>query len=114
MGKTCHEICVKRIEARSRVRRSAAGDGGGGSGETGEDGNHRRMSPLAWIFLLIIRIYQHTLSHLIGGSCRHQPTCSRYGAEAILKYGAVKGGWMTFKRVCRCNPWGTSGYDPVE
>jgi len=72
------------------------------------------MSPLAWIFLLIIRIYQHTLSHLIGGSCRHQPTCSRYGAEAILKYGAVKGGWMTFKRVCRCNPWGTSGYDPVE
>jgi len=113
MGKACHEICARRIEAKSRVRRSAAGDG---NGEIREDGyqQHRRVSPLAWILLLVIRIYQHTLSHLIGGSCRHQPTCSRYGAEAIRKYGAIKGGWMTFKRVCRCHPWGTSGYDPVE
>jgi putative membrane protein insertion efficiency factor len=45
--------------------------------------------------------------------CRHIPTCSNYAIEAINEYGSLKGSWMTLKRVMRCNPWGTSGYDPV-
>ena len=63
--------------------------------------------------ILLIRIYQFTLSPWIGKSCRYTPTCSNYGIEAIRKYGFFKGGWLTFKRVLSCNPWGGSGYDPV-
>ena len=63
--------------------------------------------------ILLIKIYQYTLSPLIGRNCRYTPTCSNYGIEAIRKYGAIKGGWLTIKRVASCNPWGGSGYDPV-
>ena len=65
------------------------------------------------LLILLIRIYQVTLSPFIGRSCRYIPTCSNYGIEAIKKYGAIKGGWLTFKRILSCNPWGGSGYDPV-
>ena len=63
--------------------------------------------------ILLIRIYQVTLSPFIGRNCRYSPTCSNYGIEAIKKYGAIKGGWLTIKRILSCNPWGGSGYDPV-
>ncbi len=63
--------------------------------------------------VFLIRVYQVTLSPFIGKSCRYTPTCSNYGIEAIRKYGAFKGGWLTLKRVLSCNPWGGSGYDPV-
>lgn len=63
--------------------------------------------------ILLIRLYQITLSPFIGQSCRYIPTCSNYGIEAIQKYGAIKGGWLTLKRILSCNPWGGSGYDPV-
>ena len=65
------------------------------------------------ILILLIKIYQYTLSPFIGRYCRYTPTCSNYGIEAIRKYGAIKGGWLTIKRVASCNPWGGSGYDPV-
>ena len=65
------------------------------------------------LLILLIRIYQITLSPFIGGNCRYTPTCSNYGIEAIKKYGALKGGWLTIKRILSCNPWGGSGYDPV-
>jgi len=61
----------------------------------------------------LVRLYQLTLSGFIGNSCRHQPTCSEYAYEAIARYGLVPGSWLAFWRVSRCNPWGTSGYDPV-
>ena len=61
----------------------------------------------------LIKLYQMTLSPLIGRQCRYQPTCSNYGLEAIRKYGPFKGGWLTLKRILSCNPWGGSGYDPV-
>ena len=67
----------------------------------------------AKFLILLIRIYQVTLSPFIGKSCRYIPTCSNYGIEAIQKYGVFQGGWLTFKRVLSCNPWGGSGYDPV-
>lgn len=65
------------------------------------------------ILILLIRVYQYTLSPLIGRNCRYTPTCSNYGIQAIRKYGAIKGGWLTIKRIASCNPWGGSGYDPV-
>lgn len=60
-----------------------------------------------------IRLYQITLSSLIGNSCRHSPTCSEYGYEAIARHGLWAGGFMTLFRVVRCGPGGTWGYDPV-
>ena len=67
----------------------------------------------AKFLILLIRIYQVTLSPFIGRNCIYTPTCSNYGIEAIRKYGAIKGGWLTIKRILSCNPWGGSGYDPV-
>lgn len=65
-------------------------------------------------FILLIRFYQTVISPIIGPKCRFTPTCSQYGLEAIKKYGPLKGGWMTLKRIGRCHPWGGSGYDPVK
>jgi len=65
------------------------------------------------LLILLIRIYQYTLSPYIGRSCRYTPTCSVYSIEAIKKHGAIKGGWLAAKRIGSCNPWGGSGYDPV-
>ena len=60
-----------------------------------------------------IKAYRYTLSPLIGYDCRHLPTCSEYGEEAIERFGLWAGGWMTLARLCRCHPWGTSGLDFV-
>jgi putative membrane protein insertion efficiency factor len=68
---------------------------------------------LSKFFILLIRIYQYTLSPYMGRACRYTPTCSVYSVEAIKKYGPFKGGWMALKRILSCNPWGGSGYDPV-
>ncbi|MFN0204669.1 MAG: membrane protein insertion efficiency factor YidD [Bacteroidia bacterium] len=69
---------------------------------------------MKYIFLTIIRFYQTAISPYQPPSCRFVPTCSQYAAEAIQKYGAIKGGYMAIKRIARCHPWGGSGYDPVE
>lgn len=61
----------------------------------------------------LIRFYQLTFSSMIGYGCRHVPTCSEYGYEAIARYGLFKGSGMTFLRVIKCGPWGTSGIDRV-
>ena len=60
-----------------------------------------------------IRVYQLTFSALVGHHCRHLPTCSHYGDEALARYGLWAGGWMTLARLLRCHPWGTSGIDNV-
>ncbi|MBP9995423.1 MAG: membrane protein insertion efficiency factor YidD [bacterium] len=65
------------------------------------------------VMIGLIYVYKYTLSPLIGRNCRYTPTCSTYGVQAIRKYGAIKGGWLTIKRIASCNPWGGSGYDPV-
>ena len=59
------------------------------------------------------RGYKLTLSPLIGQSCRYMPTCSDYGRDALIQHGPVKGGWLTVRRLCKCHPFGGSGYDPV-
>jgi uncharacterized protein len=61
----------------------------------------------------LIWTYRHTLSPLVGYNCRHLPTCSVYGDEAIERFGLWGGGWMTLARLLRCQPWGTSGIDNV-
>ncbi|MDR1345393.1 MAG: membrane protein insertion efficiency factor YidD [Bacteroidales bacterium] len=63
--------------------------------------------------ILLIKLYQVTLSPFIGRSCRYLPTCSNYGIESLRKHGAIRGTRLTIKRVCSCHPWGGSGYDPV-
>ena len=65
------------------------------------------------IFIIPIKIYQILISPLLGPSCRFTPTCSQYTIEAIQKYGPLKGGWLGFKRILRCHPWGGCGHDPV-
>jgi len=65
------------------------------------------------VLLALIRLYQVTLSYVIGGYCRFQPTCSRYTAEALRTHGLARGLRLGAWRVCRCNPWGGHGFDPV-
>jgi putative membrane protein insertion efficiency factor len=60
----------------------------------------------------LIRLYQVTLSPLIGPSCRFEPSCSQYAIEAMRKYGLAAGLWRALKRVARCHPWHPGGYDP--
>lgn len=69
-------------------------------------------SPLAWVFDRGIALYQVARAGR-PSPCRHVPTCSVYGREAIANHGALKGGWLTLRRIGRCNPWGSEGYDPV-
>jgi len=61
----------------------------------------------------LIRVYQVTLSGVFGNSCRHQPTCSNYAYEAIGRHGSFRGTWLAAKRLSRCRPGGSTGYDPV-
>ena len=63
--------------------------------------------------LAAIRFYRRQISPSIPPSCRFTPTCSAYALEAIERYGALKGGWMAFLRILRCNPFHPGGYDPV-
>jgi len=71
------------------------------------------MSPLAHIAALPVRFYRLVFSPWVGFNCRYQPTCSAYALEALEKHGAIKGSWLTLRRIGRCHPWGGDGYDPV-
>ena len=64
------------------------------------------------IMIALVRFYQHTISPLLGPKCRYQPSCSQYMIEAVQKYGAIRGGWKGFCRICRCHPFSGGGYDP--
>ncbi|MFZ2103561.1 MAG: membrane protein insertion efficiency factor YidD [Oricola sp.] len=72
-----------------------------------------RKTPGRVLGTALIRLYQLTLSGFIGNNCRHMPTCSEYGYEAIARHGLLAGGWLTLKRVARCGPGGTCGIDNV-
>ncbi len=66
------------------------------------------------IVLAMIGFYRRAISPLLPPSCRFQPTCSEYAYEAIDKYGILRGGRLAIWRILRCNPFGGSGYDPVD
>lgn len=77
---------------------------------------------MKWLSLKLIKLYQKTLSFDHGplkvfypqGFCKFHPTCSMYTYQAVEKYGTLKGSWMGFKRILRCNPWNEGGDDPVK
>jgi putative membrane protein insertion efficiency factor len=70
-------------------------------------------SAMKTILLALIRLYQLTLSAVVGRRCRYLPTCSEYASDAIARHGAWHGSVLGFARICRCHPWGQSGFDPV-
>lgn len=61
----------------------------------------------------LILIWQWGLSPVLGTNCRYEPSCSHYAAEALSRHGALRGSWLTARRILSCNPWGGAGYDPV-
>jgi uncharacterized protein len=65
------------------------------------------------LLIVLLRTYQYAISPFLGRRCRYYPSCSEYAVEAVEKHGAIKGGWLGVKRVCRCHPWHPGGYDPV-
>ncbi len=71
------------------------------------------------LLIFLVRVYQYAISPLLkalsggSGSCRFTPTCSHYAIEALQTHGALRGGWLTLRRLLRCHPWGGHGYDPV-
>jgi hypothetical protein len=65
------------------------------------------------LFIILIRIYQHTLAAVLGGQCRFHPSCSEYGIGAIRTHGAGRGVWLGLKRILKCHPWHPGGLDPV-
>lgn len=68
---------------------------------------------MAFIISLPVRAYRAVLSPWVGHSCRFQPTCSAYALDALEKHGAMRGSLLTIRRIGRCHPLGSSGYDPV-
>lgn len=71
-----------------------------------------RSSPLAWLPLLLIRIYQLVVSPLLGPRCRFEPSCSQYAATCLRRFGLIRGGWLAARRVLRCHPFNPGGHDP--
>ena len=70
------------------------------------------MTPAARVLRALIRGYQ-ALGAGRPSPCRYWPTCSAYGLEAVERHGAMRGGWLTIRRIGRCHPWGGVGWDPV-
>jgi putative membrane protein insertion efficiency factor len=68
---------------------------------------------MKYLVLGLIRLWQMTFSKVLPPSCRFTPSCSKYGYEAVSRYGALRGGWLAVKRVGRCQPFHPGGYDPV-
>ena len=71
------------------------------------------MNFVSRILIVPIRVWQLTISRVLPPSCRYSPSCSVYTVEALQKHGPLKGLWLGIKRIGRCHPWGSSGYDPV-
>ena len=65
------------------------------------------------ILIAFVKVYRFVLSPFIGQHCRFTPTCSQYAIEAIEEYGAMKGSWMAVRRLSKCHPFHTGGWDPV-
>ncbi len=68
---------------------------------------------MKYILIGLIQLYRATLSKILPPCCRFTPSCSQYGLTAVKRFGAVKGGYLTIKRIIRCNPFNEGGYDPV-
>jgi uncharacterized protein len=65
------------------------------------------------LLILVVRAYQVGISPLLPAACRYYPNCSAYAIEALERHGAVRGAWLSARRVLRCHPFRPGGYDPV-
>jgi uncharacterized protein len=72
-----------------------------------------RPSAGSRVAIVVVRAYQVVLSPLFRGACRFEPSCSQYAIEALRSHGLLRGGWLTLRRLSRCQPLGSSGFDPV-
>ena len=77
------------------------------------EGELAAVGPVAAVLLLLLAFYRRLISPLLGPSCRYVPTCSTYAVEAVQRHGALRGSWLTLKRLLRCHPFAEGGYDPV-
>ena len=72
------------------------------------------MNPLVRNFLIgVVRVYQRLVSPLLGPRCRFYPSCSAYAVEALQRHGAMRGTWLSMRRIIRCHPLNEGGLDPV-
>lgn len=71
------------------------------------------MNIISRLLILPIRLWQLTFSAVLPPSCRFNPSCSAYAITALQRHGPFKGSWLAIRRIGRCHPWGSSGYDPV-
>ena len=78
--------------------------------------NHRLLRAMlrlpGGLLIALARLYQGTVSPMLGRRCRFEPTCSDYFIESVRKYGAMRGAYRGARRICRCHPWNPGGYDP--
>lgn len=68
---------------------------------------------MKYLLIGLVRFYQLVISPWIPSSCRYHPTCSQYSINAFREHGALRGFWLTVKRIARCHPWSEGGHDPV-
>jgi putative membrane protein insertion efficiency factor len=72
-----------------------------------------KAGPLARVLLVPVNFYRRWISPVLPPSCRFEPSCSAYAVEALTTHGALRGSWLTVRRLLRCGPWHPGGYDPV-
>jgi putative membrane protein insertion efficiency factor len=72
-----------------------------------------RPTPIARLLMLLVAFYRRFVSPLLGPTCRFEPSCSAYSLEALRLHGALRGTWLTVRRIGRCHPFNPGGYDPV-
>jgi hypothetical protein len=75
--------------------------------------SEERVGPVTWLLMLFVRGYRRFISPLLPPTCRFEPSCSAYGLESLRVHGALKGSWLTVRRISRCHPFHPGGYDPV-
>ena len=68
---------------------------------------------ISFPLILMIRLYQLFISPLLGQNCRYLPTCSEYSVKSLNEYGLFRGSILSIKRISKCHPWGSHGFDPV-
>ena len=71
------------------------------------------MTAAARGMMALVQLYRFVLRPVLPPTCRFTPSCSEFAMQALARHGAVRGGWLSLRRITRCHPWGGFGYDPV-